>query len=208
MNKKVVILGAGGHAKSIADIVLKSNDEVIGFLDDNLEKGTIIIESKNIQVIGRIEEVTKIEKDEDIFFIIGIGKNNIRENIANKYNLKYYTAIHPTSVIAEDVNIGEGTAIMANTVINVSSNVGKHCIVNTGTIVEHDNTIEDYVHLSPNVTLSGTVKVGKCTHLGTGTKVKNNITITSDVTVGVGGVVVKDINEKGTYVGVPVRKEK
>lgn len=205
MNKKVVILGAGGHAKSIADIILKSGDKVLGFLDDNVEKDTVIIKSKNIKVIGKIDDAKCLSANNDIFFIIGIGNNKIRENISTKFELNYYTAIHPTSVIAEDVIIGEGTAIMANTVINVGSKIGKHSIVNTGAIVEHDDVIDDYVHLSPGVVLSGTVTVGMCTHLGTGTKVKNNINITSNTIVGVGGVVVKDITEEGTYVGVPVK---
>lgn len=205
MNKKVVILGAGGHAKSIADIILKSGDEVVGFLDDNVDKGTTIIKSKNIKVIGKVEDAVELSQNKDISFIIGIGNNKVREKIATKYDLNYYTAIHPTSVIAEDVQIGEGTAIMANAVINVSSKIGKHCIVNTGVIVEHDNVIEDYVHLSPSATLSGTVTVGKYTHLGTGVKVKNNIYIASNVIVGIGGVVVKDIKCSGIYVGVPVR---
>lgn len=206
MNKKVVILGAGGHAKSIADIVLKSNDQVIGFLDDNVEIGTAIIKSRDIKVIGKIEDSLNIANNQNILFVIGIGNNKVREKIAKQYNIKYYTAIHPTAVIAQDVQIEEGTVVMANTVINVGASIGKHCIINTGAIVEHDNTIEDYVHLSPSVVLSGTVKIGKYTHLGTGTKVRNNINITSNVTVGVGGVVVKDIGEEGTYVGVPVKR--
>ena len=206
MNKRVVILGAGGHAKSIADIILKSGDKVIGFLDDNVEKDTVVIKSKDIKVIGKIIDALELAKDENIFFIIGIGNNKVRENISTKYKLNYYTAIHPTSVIAEDVIIGEGTAIMANAVINVGTTIGKHCIINTNAVVEHDNVIGDYVHLSPGATLSGTVTIGKCTHMGTGTKVRNNMNITSNVTVGVGGVVVKDVKEEGTYVGVPVKK--
>lgn len=206
MNKKVVILGAGGHAKSIADIVLKSNDQVIGFLDDNVEIGTAIIKSRDIKVIGKIEDSLNIANNQNILFVIGIGNNKVREKIAKQYNIKYYTAIHPTAVIAQDVQIEEGTVVMANTVINVGASIGKHCIINTGAIVEHDNTIEDYVHLSPSVVLSGTVKIGKYTHLGTGTKVRNNINITANVIIGVGGVVVKDINKEGTYVGVPVKR--
>lgn len=206
MNKKVVILGAGGHAKSIADIILKSGDEVLGFLDDNVELGTVIIKSKDIKVIGKIDDALELAKDENIFFIIGIGNNKVREKISTNYNLNYYTAIHPTSVIAEDVVISEGTTVMANTVINVGSTIGKHCIVNTNAVVEHDNVIGDYVHLSPGVVLSGTVTVGRCTHLGTGTKVRNNTNITSNTIVGVGGVVVKNIEQQGTYIGVPIRK--
>ena len=93
MYKKVVIIGAGGHAKVIADIIHKSQDTVLGFLDDNLEKGKKII--CDYKVIGKIEECLKLKKeDENIEFVIAIGKNEIRKEISNKYELKYYTAIH------------------------------------------------------------------------------------------------------------------
>ena len=95
---------------------------------------------------------------------------------------------------------------MANAVINSSAKIGKHCIINTGAIIEHDNIIEDFVHVSPNATLCGTVKVGEETHIGAGTTVKNNINICKKCTVGAGAVVVKDIEEEGKYIGIPVKK--
>ena len=94
---------------------------------------------------------------------------------------------------------------MANVVVGPSTQIGMHCIINTGAVIEHDNRICNYVHISPNVTLCGTVSIGESTHVGAGVTVKNNISICSDCVIGAGGVVVKDINEKGTYVGVPVR---
>lgn len=204
MHKKVIIIGAGGHAKVIADIIEKSGDEVVGFLDDNKENGATVI--KNYKVIGDLNNrfamaVTK----KDVEFIIAIGDNKKREEISHSPNLKFYTAIHPSAQIGIDVNIGEGSVIMANSVINSSVQIGKHCIVNTGAIVEHDNIIEDFVHISPNASLGGTVKIGESTHLGIGSIVKNNITICKNCTIGAGAVVVKDILEEGTYVGVPAR---
>ena len=97
---------------------------------------------------------------------------------------------------------------MANTCINPNTKIGKHCIINTGAIVEHDNIIDDYVHISPNATLCGTVKVGEYTHIGAGSVIKNSITITNNCIIGAGGVVVNNIEESGTYVGVPANKIK
>ena len=157
MNEKVVIIGAGGHAKVIADIVIRSNDELIGFLDDNILKETSII--KNYKVIGTIKDAKELQQNNSkIKFIIGIGNNDVRKKIAEAYSLPYYTAIHPSAIIGLNVKIEEGTVLMANSIINPDSKIGKHCIINTGTIVEHENTIEDYVHLSPSVTLSGMLK--------------------------------------------------
>ena len=207
MHKKVIIIGAGGHAKVIADIIEKSGDEVVGFLDDNKENGANVI--KNYKVIGGSNNrfamaITK----ENVEFVIAIGDNQKRKEISNSPNLKFYTAIHPSAQIGLDVRIEEGTVIMANSCINSSAKIGKHCIINTGAIIEHDNIIEDYVHISPNATLGGTVKIGESTHVGIGSIVKNNITICKNCTIGAGAVVVKNILEEGTYVGVPARERK
>lgn len=204
MNKKVVIIGAGGHAKVIADIVIKSQDILLGFLDDNVEVGKKII--CNYEILGKIEECLQLKEQENIEFVIAIGNNDIRKQISNKYKLKYYTAIHPTAQIGLDVKIQEGTQVMANACINSSAKIGKHSIINTGAIIEHDNIIKDYVHISPNVSLGGTVKVGKNTHIGIGATVKNNIEICNNCIIGAGAVVVKNIVEAGSYVGIPARK--
>lgn len=209
MNKNVIIIGAGGHGKVIADIIEKSGDKVLGFLDDNVPINTIIIKEKDIKVLGKLVDIEKfISENPNIEFIIGIGNNKIRKGIADTKKLKYYTAIHPSSQIALDVEIGKGSVVMANACINTSAKIGKHCIINTGVIIEHDNVIEDYVHISPNATLCGTVKVGEQTHIGAGVTVKNNTNICSNCIIGCGAVVVKDISKEGTYVGVPVQRIK
>jgi sugar O-acyltransferase (sialic acid O-acetyltransferase NeuD family) len=207
MKKSIIIIGAGGHGKVIADIIEKSGDIVYGFLDDNKEVNTTII--SNYKVIGKIEDCLELQKKfPDIFFIIAIGNNYIRNEIYEKYNsLKYYTAIHPNSILGLDVEVQEGTVIMANACINANTKIGKNCIINTGTIVEHDNIIEDNVHVSPNSTLCGTVTVGKFTHIGAGTTVKNNIKISKECIIGAGAVVVKNIEEKGIYIGIPAKKK-
>lgn len=205
MRKKVVIIGAGGHAKVIADIIEKSGDEIVGFLDDNKEIGTTII--NEYKVIGDLNNrFTMAVTKENLEFIIAIGDNKKREEISHSPNLKFYTAIHPSAQIGLDVEIQEGTVIMANACINSSAKIGKHCIINTGAIIEHDNIIEDFVHISPNVALGGTVKIGKSTHVGIGSTIKNNITICENCKIGAGAVVVKDIEKEGTYIGVPAKK--
>lgn len=206
MQKKVIILGASGHAKVIADIVKKNNDILIGFLDDNLEiQNKIIFDSK--KVLGTIEDVYKYS---DCYFIVGIGNNKVRKMISNKYSyLKWYTAIHPSAVIANEVEIGEGTVIMAGTVINTGTKIGKHCIVNTSSSLDHDNILEDYVHISPGSHLAGTVRIGEETWICAGVTVVNNINIGKNNIIGAGATVIKSIlEENSTYVGVPVKKIK
>ena len=202
MCKNVIIIGAGGHAKVIADIIVKLGDTLIGFLDDKIEKDTIIIDK--YKVLGKVSDCEKLECREN-YFVIAIGNNEIRRRISEKYKLQYYTAIHPSAIVGIDVKIGEGTVVMANAVINPSSRIGQHCIINTGAIVEHDNIIEDYVHISPNATLCGTVEVGKMTHIGAGATIKNDVNICDKCIIGAGAVVVKNIEEKGIYMGVPIK---
>lgn len=201
--KDVIIIGAGGHAKVIAEIVLKSGDNVVGFLDDNndLQNKAIYLNKK---VIGTTKDINKYN---DYYFVIGIGNNTIRKKINENNNLKLYTAIHPSAIIAQDVEIGEGTVIMPGVVINPGTKIGKNCIINTSSSLDHDNLIEDYVHISPGAHLAGTVKVGESSWICTGVTIINNITIGENNIIGAGATVIEDIAENNhTYVGVPVRK--
>jgi len=201
MPNKVIILGAGGHGRVIADIIISAGNQVLGFLDDHVSG-----ETSGFSVLGKLSDAFTYIKSYS--FVIGIGSNQLRKQLAEAeiYNVDWYTAIHPTAVIARDVFIGEGTVVMAGAIINSGARIGKHCIINTGAIIEHDNRIADFVHISPNATLSGAVSVGELTHIGAGATVRNNITITHDCVIGAGAVVIKDIIKSGTYVGVPVKK--
>lgn len=202
MNKRVIVIGAGGHGKVITDIIKKSGDMVIGFLDDNPALSDTFI---GYPILGNTDTFENYKKCQ---FVIAIGTAAIREKIADRlYGVKWYTAIHPSAVISDTgVSIGEGTAIMANVVVNAGTTIGKHCIINSGAIVEHDNKIEDFVHVSVGAKLAGTVHIGKRTWIGIGVSVSNNISICEDCMVGAGGVVIRNIEEAGTYVGVPVER--
>lgn len=197
--REIVLFGAGGHAKVVADIVKSNNEEIKGFLcnDEN--------PSADLHILGNdcAAELEYADKQ----FIICVGNNKIRKNIALDHKqLTYATVIHPSAVVAEDVVIGKGTVVMAGAIINPGVIIGEHCIINSGAIIEHDCQIGDYAHVSPRAALGGTVKVGENVHIGIGATVKNNITICKDVVVGAGAVVVKDICEEGTYIGIPARK--
>lgn len=206
MPKDVIIIGAGGHAKVIADIIKKSGDEIVGFLDDNADiQGNTIFDGKI--VLGDTSEES-VKKYSDCYFIIGIGINRVRKIISEKYsNLKWYTAIHPSSIIGSDVSINEGTVIMAGTVINTGTVVGKHCIVNTSSSLDHDNILEDYVHISPGSHLAGTVKISEGTWICAGVTIINNITIGKNNVIGAGATVIRNIEEENsTFIGIPVKK--
>lgn len=198
-NRQIIILGAGGHGRVIEDIISCSGDCFLGFLDDRDPKEF----SEQEKILGKLSD---IEKFKDIAtFIVGIGNNNIRKQLMESNSVNWYTAIHPSSVIASDVEIGEGTAIMPNAVINVGSRIGKGVIINTGSTIDHDDIISDFVHISPGVHLGGSVSIGKTTWLGIGSIVANNIKICENCIIGAASLVLKDIIVQGTYIGSPVK---
>jgi sugar O-acyltransferase (sialic acid O-acetyltransferase NeuD family) len=202
MHNKLVIVGCGGHGKVIADIAIKNGYQDISFVDDN-EKGECI----GFPIIGTTEILNSLN-DGKTDFVIAVGNNVIRKSISKQYSVNWVTLIHPSAQIGLNTVIGKGTVVMAGAVINACAFIGEHCIINTCAIVEHDNYLNDYVHISPNATLGGTVTVGETTHIGLGALIKNNIEICGGCTIGIGSVVINDIKEKGTYVGVPSRKIK
>ena len=198
---RLIIIGAGGHGKVIADAALKNGYTNICYIDDHAT-GDVM----GFPIIGTSADIERLN-DGIADFIIGIGNNAVRKAIVEEYNVNWVSIVHPSAQIAFNAEIGKGTAIMANAVVNVCATIGEHCIINTGAIIEHDNVIENYAHISPNVALGGTVRIGSLTHVGIGATVKNNTEICSDCTIGAGAVVVKNIKEPGTYVGVPIRKK-
>ena len=139
--RQYIIMGAGGHAVVIADILFKCGYSLKGFLDDVVAIDTDILGAR---LLGRLDDCMK---HLDCLFLIGVGDNQTRKNIAQMYAIEYGVAIHPTAVIGSQVSIGQGTVVMAKSVINARTTIGEHCIVNTSATVEHDNHILDFVHV-------------------------------------------------------------
>jgi sugar O-acyltransferase (sialic acid O-acetyltransferase NeuD family) len=204
MKNNLLIIGASGHGRVIADIASKMNKwQEIAFLDDD----ETIKESMGIEVIGKVIDAFNCVEEYDIF--VAIGNNKIREKVQGQLEdlgASIPALIHPTAVIGEQVELNLGTVVMAGAVINCCTKVGKGCIINTGVTLDHDDLIEDYVHISPGTNVAGTVRIGKGSWLGIGSVVSNKVNICSGCRVGAGAVVIKDIDEAGTYVGVPAKK--
>lgn len=200
MRNRLVIIGAGGHGRVIADIAIKNGYNDIVFVDDHLTGFCM-----NFPIICTSADIYKLNNKKSDF-VIAIGDNTVRKMIAEKYDVNWVSLAHPSAQIGMNVKIGLGTVIMAGSLINSCATVGHHCIINTSAVVEHDNILEDYVHISPNAALGGTVHIGKGTHIGIGAIVKNNIEVCENCIIGAGAVVVKNITENSTYVGIPAKK--
>ena len=191
--RRIVIIGAGGHGKVVADIA-RQYYEQIDFLDDNPKSN----------VIGPVSDyVNYLDRD----FFVAIGNNEVREKVIKKLkNTNIVSLVHKNAVVANDVIIGEGTVVVAGAVINPGTVIGNGCIINTCSSVDHDCEVGDFSHISVGVHLAGAVKVGKYVFVGAGAIIKNNIEICDNVVVGAGAVVINNIEENGTYIGVPARK--
>jgi sugar O-acyltransferase (sialic acid O-acetyltransferase NeuD family) len=201
---KLLILGAGGHGKVVAEIALmmKQWDQIV-FLDDD---GSLK-EAIGIPVIGKIREY-ELFKDDYKYAFVAIGNNHFRIELINKLidaGFKIPILIHPSSIISTTVKLDLGTAIMGGTVINTSVEVGKGCIVNTSSSIDHDCSIKEGVHISPGVNIGGTVEIGKMAWIGIGSNIINNINIGRNAIVGAGSVVIKDLPDNCTAVGIPAK---
>lgn len=197
--KKLVIIGASGHGKVVADIALKCGYSDVVFLDDNIK----LVECAGLPIVGTTLSLSDFR---NIDTVVAIGNSSIRKSIQAILGDRAATLIHPDAVISRRVEIGRGSVVMAGAAINSDAQIGEGCIVNTCASVDHDCVVGDYAHISVGAHLAGNVHVGSGTWVGIGATISNNVAICPDCMIGAGAVVVRDITEPGTYVGVPAKK--
>lgn len=208
-NKRLLIIGAGGHGRVVADCAeqLGQYDD-IAFLDDCFnEQDEASQFSGHWSIIGKVKLWANYLSGTD--FIVAFGNNELRLSTHNRLlagAANITRLIHPKAVVSEYAQIGLGSVLLGGSVINLDSKIGDACIINTSASVDHDCNIENGVHISPNVSLAGGVTVGELSWLGIGSIVIQYLNIPANCQVGAGGVVIKSIEEAGVYVGNPVRK--
>jgi len=205
---KIVLYGAGGHGRVVADILaMRSGFEVVGFLDDDgARRGKAV---GSLTVLGGMEQVETMRAGGVTGAIVTIGANAARMSKASEMEaagLQLCIAIHPAAVVARDAVIGAGTVLMAGAVVNTGARIGRNVIVNTGATIDHDCNLGDGVHVSPGANLAGNVDVGTTAQLGIGCCVIPGIRIGAGCTAGAGAVVVRDIPDGETWAGNPARK--
>ncbi|WP_312900830.1 acetyltransferase [Chryseobacterium taichungense] len=187
------LYGASGHGKVVAEVAEESGYNIEAYIDMNLSKNELL----NYTVHHN-------PPSKHIDVVVSIGNNKIRKNIVEENTLfNYITLIHPKSSVSKRAHIEEGTVVMAGVTINASVNIGKHCILNTNSSIDHDCVLEDFVHISPNAALGGSVYVGEGTHVGIGACIIQGIRIGKWCTIGAGAVIINDIPDGSTVVGNP-----
>lgn len=210
MFKKIIIFGAGNQAKIIANEILKKNkNKVIYFVDKKLNQNKKKI--MGIEVIS-LEEAKKKQKKFN-FGIIGVGDLILRKKIYTNCKktfpkLKWLTFISGGAKVDPSVQIGEGSFIMRESIINLNAKIGKHCLINTSALIEHDCKLGNFVNCGPRATLLGNVKVGDRTQLGSNCTIIENSKIEKDVVIGASSFVNKDCQNNSLYFGIPAKKIK
>lgn len=208
MNNKhsYTIIGAGGFAKETYNCLIQR----LQF--DNIKDYSIdfVIDDQycdDIDVFGKKKNAFSNYDFSNKKILIGIADNSVRKQISEKLqDFEFATLIHPSVSIGLNVSIDEGAIICQNVILTCDIKIGKHAQLNLNTTVGHDSTIGDFFTSAPAVNISGNCNIGNNVYLATKVALREKITICDDVIVGMGGIVLKDIIEKGVYLGIPVKK--
>ncbi|MBT3305693.1 MAG: NeuD/PglB/VioB family sugar acetyltransferase [Alphaproteobacteria bacterium] len=208
MSDPLFILGAGGHAKVVADTLLEAGAEIQAFVDQNSD--TSVGPIFGIAVIGDERAVLDLEPGE-IRLCNGVGfvgADTRRRDVYDLFAGKGYVfeqAVHPSAIIGRDVTVGDGVQIFAGAVVQSGASVGANTIINTRASVDHDCVIGSHAHIAPGAVLGGGVTVGDGTHIGAGATIIQNIKIGAGALVAAGATVVSNVEPGRRVAGVPAR---
>ena len=204
--KNLILLGGGGHCKSVIDVAESVGYHILGVLDLPENVGTSVLDYK---VIGTDDDIPLyVDKAEFIITVGFIKTPSIRVSLYQRVKElggKLATIIASTAHVSKYATISEGTVIMHHAVVNAGAYVGVNSIINTFTNIEHDTIIGNQCHISTGSMVNGNSKIGDCVFIGSHSVVINGIAIGEGIIVGAGSVVCKSLAEKGVYVGNPVK---
>jgi len=209
--KDLIIMGAGDFGRETAWVAERMNGKtptwnILGFVDDGAVGDTV----DGYPVLGNVEWLCRYEKEVYVTCAIAGGaiKEKILSSLRGNVNIRAATLMDPSVIVGKGAIVEEGCILCAGTVLAVHSHVCSHCIVNFNCTIGHDTVLRDYCTVHPGCNISGKVSIGSRSLLGTGTKIIQGLHIAPDTVLGAGAVVVRDIIESGTYVGVPVKRIK
>ncbi len=202
---KILIIGDGGHAQVVADLLTHTEDvEPVGFVCNHE-----VAAGETLSGLPLISEAALSETPHD-GLVIALGDNKVRQSVFEQLTAQGETviaAVHPSAVVAPDVIIEPGCMVCAGVVVNPGSRIRANTILNTGCTVDHHGDIGPHAHVGPGVNLAGNVNVNEGGFIGIGSCAIQGMTIGAWATVGAGGVVIEDVSPTTVVVGVPARKK-
>ena len=200
-NNKIILLGAGGHAKSVIDSIERANKfQIEGLISNDVGESKL----ESYSIIGCDDDLERIYQAgiKYAFITVGyLGEGQTRAVLYKKLRqigYKIPSIIDPTAIIANSAQIGEGSFIAKKAVVNSNASIGNMCIINTAAIVEHDCCVEDYAHISVSAVLCGNVKIGRNTFVGANSTIIQGHKIGEKCIIGAGAIVTKDIENGST----------
>lgn len=207
---KVVIIGAGGHAREVLDILLScratgEDIEPLGFIDENPDNHGRTIDG--FPVLGDFRWFDGVDRSE-VKVICAVGTPQVCRRLAQQaqsIGLSFTNAISPQAYISPHARIGQGVMIFPNAIVNTGAVIGNHVILNVAATISHDTVVGDFCNINPGAHLAGNVNVGEGCYIGMGANVIQNIVIGPWSIVGAGAVVIRNIPPNVTAVGVPAK---
>lgn len=203
-SRKVIVYGAGGHAKVVADGIKTQRLSIIAFVDDSVESG----KQSELWGIPILNPLNAPTESKGTRWIVAIGDNSSRRKVVSsleRWQCPFLNVIHPRATVSQRTRLGEGDMIFAGAIVNADTVIGDHVILNSGSIVEHDCVVGNYAHIAPGSKLGGGVRVGEGTLVGIGSTVLPRVTIGTWCTIGAGTIVIDDVPDGCVVVGVPGR---
>ena len=205
MKRPLILIGGGGHCKSVIEVAESAGYAIRGILDIPENVGHIVLSVH--QIIGTDDDIPQYVDDCDFVITVGFIKNPVLRiklyNKVKKIGGKLATIVAPTAYVSKYATIGEGTVVMHNAFVNAGAKIGDNCIINTFVNIEHDAEVGDQCHISTGTMINGECKVGERCFIGSQSVCANCIEIGPDIIVGAGSVVRKSISIKGIYAGNP-----
>jgi len=208
MDKPVIILSGGGHAKVLLDILNLRGYKVLGFVDPDPDRNL-----PGLQYLGDDSCVMQYHPS-DIWLVNGIGSqhnSNLRKsrfNYFQQHHFRFKSLVHPTAIISIDVQLGEGAQIMAGAILQPGVQIGINSIINTKASIDHDSIVGSHTHISPGVTICGNVVIGADSYIGASATIIQGIQIGTSVTVGAGSLVIQSYSSNTVIYGVPAKEAK
>ena len=197
-----IVIGAGGHCRSVLALLREHQIEIHGLYDDayRADASEAVL---GVSLCGLIEDAPA-----EHAWVLAIGDNADRARIFDRYRDKILAErlIHPSAIVHETVQLGEAMSVFARAYLGPEVRVGMNSLVNTAAVVEHECEIGDHVHVAPGAVLCGRARIGSRCLVGAGAVVRGGVAIADGVTLGAGAVVTADIREPGVYAGVPARR--
>lgn len=209
MNKKLLLIGGGGHCKSVLDSLLQANKySEISIIDKKENIGKTILD---IRIIGFDDDLVKLHEQGYNYAVVtfgSVGDPTLRIklfSLLEKIGFEMPNIVDSTAIVSKYVKMETGIYVGKNAVINIGASIGKGSIINTSTTIEHDCIIEKFSHIAPGTVLCGDVKIGANSHIGAKSVVKQQVRIGANTIIGMGSVVLHDVGDSMIAYGNPCK---